>query len=123
MFVKKNDFILIGFILLIALIIFTFRTIVKEEGNLVIVKVDGILKQELPLNQDATVTINGVDGGTNTLTLKDGYAFITEASCPDKLCKKHKRIRYDKESIICLPNKVVIEIKSNKKTDLDAIAN
>ena len=120
---KKNDLILIGIILFIALAFLAYRNISKEKGDMVIVKVDGKLYQKLPLDQNTTLNIKGVDGGTNTLTIKDGYAYITDASCPDKICKNHKKIRYNKESIICLPNKVIIEIQSNKKIDLDAVSN
>ena len=59
----------------------------------------------------------------NYLVIKDGYADITEANCPDKLCAKQKKISLDRETIVCLPNKVVVEIISNSSSDVDAVAN
>ena len=48
---------------------------------------------------------------------------ISEASCPDKICVNHKRIQKSGETIICAPNKVVVEIKSKSKNEIDAISN
>ena len=38
---------------------------------------------------------------------------MIRADCPDQLCVKQKAVSKNKESIICLPNKVVIEGKDS----------
>ena len=50
-------------------------------------------------------------------------AFLKEASCPDHLCINMGRIRKTGQSIICLPNKVTVEIRGKKESDdgIDAI--
>jgi len=37
---------------------------------------------------------------------------MVDSACPDKLCVRSGWISRPKESIVCLPNRVVIEIKS-----------
>ena len=32
------------------------------------------------------------------------------ADCPDQICATHPKISKNRESIICLPNKVILEI-------------
>jgi len=121
--VKRNDFILIGIILLIAVAALLYRNVVKQNGDIIIVYVDGKVYKELPLNQKTTLEIKGVGGGTNLLIIEEGHADMVDASCPDKLCVDQKQIQYNGETLICLPNKVVVKVKSNKESDIDAVAN
>lgn len=120
---KRNDFILVGVVLAIAAFIIIYMNVTKKNGDTVIVKINGEVNSELPLNEDTILEIKGVDGGSNTLVIQDGYADIIEASCPDKICVRQKRIHFDGESLVCLPNKVVIEIKSDIENDIDSISN
>ena len=57
------------------------------------------------------------------LSIKDGSASIIEASCPDLLCVKQKEIREAGESIICLPNKLVIRVINEGETTVDGVAD
>jgi hypothetical protein len=57
------------------------------------------------------------------LIIKDGYADIVEASCPDALCVHQKSIHNNGEKMICLPNKVLVEVISENKSSVDAVAN
>lgn len=117
----RNDIILIAalltLILLSALAVLLFRT----EGDTVIVSVDGNNYGEYPLNTDAEIEIKNVDG-YNVLVIKDGEAYVRDASCPDGICSSHRPIRFNGQSIICLPNKVVIEIRSQDQKQPDIIA-
>ncbi|MBQ7357753.1 MAG: NusG domain II-containing protein [Clostridia bacterium] len=117
----RNDIILIAalltLILLSALAVLLFRT----EGDTVIVSVDGNNYGEYPLNTDAEIEIKNGDG-YNVLVIKDGEAYVRDASCPDGICSSHRPIRYNGQSIVCLPNKVVIEIRSQDQKQPDIIA-
>lgn len=73
--------------------------------------------------KDDTIEIKNGDGDvTNTLVIKGGVADMTSADCPDHLCVKQKAISKEGESIICLPNKVVVTVKSDMKSDIDSIS-
>ena len=48
---------------------------------------------------------------------------MIDADCPDQLCVKQKKISLKNETIVCLPNKVVIEIEGADSSQLDAVAN
>ena len=117
----KNDIILvsvvIGVILLAILGILIFRT----EGNTVKVTVDGKTFGEYSLNVDRTVEIKS-EFGSNLLVIKDGKAYVEQASCPDGICSSHRPIHYDGQSIICLPNKVVVLIDAQNTIQPDIIS-
>lgn len=120
---KRNDIILLIIILAAALITFgAYRLYYHENGDIVQVSVDSKVTKTFPLHSDTTYTIQTQDGGSNILQIKDGYASIQEANCPDKLCVHQKKISNQGETLVCLPHKIVVSIVSSKKATLDGIA-
>lgn len=94
-----------------------------DKGAIAVVTVDGEVYGEYQLDEDQVVEIKKDGKVTNTLTIADHKADMTDADCPDLLCVHQKAISKDGETIVCLPNKVVITVKSNEKSDMDAVAN
>lgn len=125
----RNDIILILVIVIISVALLLVWKLVYLNGQdtngdaCVKVTVDGKVYGTYPLSKDDTIEIKNVDGDvTNTLVIKDGVADVTAADCPDHLCVKQKAISKEGESIICLPNKVVVTVKSDTKSDIDSIS-
>lgn len=118
---KKNDVILIAVIGITAAVLFLVHEFMggKEAGTITI-KVDGQVEGTYRLSEDQEIEING---GMNVLRIKDGEADMIEANCPDKLCVNQKAISKNNENIICLPNKIVVEIDSNEDSEFDAVTN
>ena len=86
-----------------------------------LVTVDGEVLGEYSLDEDTEIRI-GDNEKYNLLLIKDGVAQISEASCPDKLCVNQGKISFDGQSLICLPNKVVVEVKGGEQSNYDAVA-
>lgn len=87
----------------------------------VAVRVSGELRASYSLMENRVVTITGVGGGTNELHIEEGTVYLIDASCPDHLCVKQGVIRRAGESIVCLPNQVVIELRSEQEAELDGV--
>ena len=119
---KKADMVLVAVILGIAAISLFMGKAIKKDGNSVVVSLDGAKVAEYSLDEDATYEISGFDGGYNTLVIKDGVAYLTEADCPDKLCVKQGKIKKAGETIVCLPHKVVIEVVGKEEAEVDAVS-
>ena len=110
---RKADFIVI-FIVLIIFLIWFFPS---AKGSVAKVYINGEEYASLPLSENASLPLDTVYG-RNTVVIEKGTVFVTEATCPDKLCEKH-RIQKCGQSIICLPNRVSIVIEGNKnETDV-----
>lgn len=120
---KKADFIVIGVVLGLAVIIIGILYGFNSTGNYVQIEINGKIAETVPLNEDTTLPIM-TDYGENTLVIKDGSAVMTYADCPDGICTNHKPINKSGESIICLPHKVVVSIINEKTNDnqIDAVA-
>ncbi len=120
---KKNDLILIAVILVLALVcaagIRIWQKNNTKSGAVAVVTVDGVRYGAYPLSEDITERIDLADGTYNILVIEDGYADVTEASCPDQICVNHNRIRYSGESIVCLPNKLIVEVEGGEDNGID----
>ncbi len=118
----KRDLILFAVIIaagLIGMAVLYLRPAVTS--GTVEVAVDGVVTMTLPLSEDTEVRIDGVNGGENLLVIEDGKAKIISASCPDGVCVRHYAISRDGESIICLPNRVVVTIRGGEKGEVDVV--
>lgn len=119
---KKNDFILMAALIVIAAATFLgvslYSRISTKEPEAV-VYLDGKEQGRYPLSEDTTVEIRQ-ESSYNILQIRDGKADITEASCPDKVCVNHRPVNGQGESLVCLPNKMVVEIENGAELGIDA---
>ena len=110
----RNDLILIGALLVVLVLAGLAFWLLRGTGDTVVVEVDGEIYGTYALSTDRTVEIRtGEDGKElNLLVIKDGKAFVKTATCRDGICAAHKPISREGESIVCLPHKVIITVKS-----------
>lgn len=110
----------LGLVFLWLLWIFLFRE--STSGDIVEISVAGERygAYDLTVEQQIPIEIQGEI--TNVVTIKDGCVSMTEAHCPDHLCMKQGRISKDRESIVCLPNQLVVTVKGAEKSDFDSVA-
>ena len=118
---KKIDFIIIVCAIAMGFVMLAIVLLTQKEGDMVTVEVSGESVASFPLSEELTYVINGKNGGTNTLIIRKGYAWIEEASCPDGLCRNMGKIRNSSQSIVCLPNQVVIRITGGEPSEIDAV--
>ncbi len=117
----RNDAIFIGllFLFCVGLSVAIYKG-GAVEGSYITITVDGKEYKTYSLLEEQTITI-GEGETVNVIEIKGGKAYMTSASCPDQLCVNQNEIHYDKQSIICLPNKVVITVTSDEDSDTDLI--
>ena len=109
--IKRNDLILLSILLLVGILgMLLCYAPLDHTGTTVIVTVDGTVTHRLPLNENTELLIEGYHGGTNLLIIKDGHAYISDATCPDRVCVNMGEVT-DLKSVICAPNRVVISIE------------
>ncbi len=101
------DALLIALLLAAAIIAAVVIRSSQGAGESVVVSVDGERVLEAPLDADGEYAL--ADGG-NILVIEGGEAYIRSADCPDKLCVNMGRISLEGERIVCLPNRVIVEI-------------
>ena len=116
---KKIDKMLAAGLLLAAVLLGIFLFAGKEEGTRAVVTIDGTEYGSYALDKEQTIDL----GTGNHLEIRGGEIRMTEADCPDQICVNHLAISRDGESIICLPNKVVIAIEADDtRNEIDSIS-
>lgn len=107
----KKDFLLILIVLTVAAIGFLWNHQIRQKSAAQLqVQIDGQIIATYDLTKNTNVIINGANGGTNHLIIEDGAAWISEASCPDKVCVHQGRIEMNGQIIVCLPNRMTATI-------------
>lgn len=115
----RNDLILIAALLVILSSVGLAFYFFRGEGDVVAVEIDGKPYGTYTLSENRTVEIRTGEGGEelNLLVIKDGKAFVETATCPDGICAAHKPIFREGESIVCLPHRVVVTVRTTSDKD------
>ena len=103
---KKADFIFLLAAAAICLVLFFARSQQRTQGSFAVVEVDGELYGRYDLRKEQEIGI----GDTNRICIEDGTVRMIEADCPDHLCIHQGRISSRGEMIVCLPNRVSVQI-------------
>ena len=118
---KKKDIVLVIVILVVAGLCLLLHMLVGEKSaDYITIKVNGKVEGIYSLAEDREIKLNN---GSNILKIKNGEADMVWADCPDQLCVKQKAVSKNKESIICLPNKIIVEVDSHQNSQYDAVSN
>lgn len=115
----RNDIIFIAGLVLVSAIGLLYLFVFRQGGNTVKVTVDGETYGIHSLSEDVSEDIiTGKDNEhLNRFVIRDGKAYMEYASCPDGICVSHRPVFRDGESIVCLPNRVVITVITDGNTD------
>lgn len=102
-----RDIILIAVILAVAVVLLIVTGSHGTEGSYVSVMLQNDEIARYSLSNGGIYAING---GTNTIEIKDGKVRMIEAQCPNHLCVHQGWIGLEGQSIVCLPNKVTVSV-------------
>ena len=109
---NKSDFKLVGILLIISLIGILGFKFFSKSGTSAYVYHDGNLILTIDLSVDKEYVVDG-DLGDVVIVVRDGKIKVEEETSPLHLCSKQGFIDSSTQSIVCLPNKIVINIGDN----------
>lgn len=118
---RRADLILICFWIFFALGLFLFSIFnIKNaaENPKLEILIGNEIYGEYELSEDRTINI----GDGNICEIKKGSVRMTYADCPDKTCLHSREISKAGESIVCLPNHVVLKITGGSDREIDTVA-
>ena len=119
--ITKGDIILIVSLLMLSLVLFVTSFTGGNDENLIAeIYVGGDIAHSIVLSEVAesyTLTENNCQ----LLIEKDGVSFVS-SECSDKLCIKKGKLKNQGDTMACVPEKVVVIIKSGSKKQIDGVA-
>lgn len=118
---SRKDIIIILILSGMAIVFLIISKLTAGSGNRVFVYVDGKVFAEYDLNEDNVYEID-TEYGKNVITIKDSRVSVSSADCSNQICVNHNPISKSNESIICLPNHLVVRIRSGETGEIDDIA-
>lgn len=110
---KKRDWIAAAVILAVALFFGIAGRLTAKSAQSLRISVDGETYGIYSLDENREVAI----GDTNVCRIQDGKVRMIQADCPDQICVHTAEISVDGGSIVCLPNRIVLEIISDQADD------
>lgn len=118
--IKKADVILALALILVGLAMSWSFSSGQSRGSELVITRAGKIFGTYPLAGDRTIEVKQ-DPHINKITIKDGAVSMSFSDCHGQDCVNQHAISKTGESIVCLPNKVVLEIKGNE-SQYDSVA-
>lgn len=110
-FIKKADILLIIFLLVAGIASSLFLATGNTKGDKVTVTINGKIYGNYPLNDNRTIDLKV----GNILSIYNGCVYMKNADCKGKDCVHQGKISRAGERIVCLPHKVIVEVKGGDK--------
>lgn len=120
---KRMDIFVIVFLLVssLAMVFVTKNTKGLARGDYLLIQLDGKEYGRYDLSKDRTIEIKSKSAGLNTIEIKDKEAKMTFANCRDLICTKMPAIKDDGQTIVCLPHRLMVEVVSERESDIDQV--
>ena len=117
----KKNLLVIGIIVLLTAVLLTVailtRPMTAVEEDMVIITIGGKEYARVPLSKPQTVTVAQDNGCVNVVEVSDHGAVMLSSTCDNQLCVNMGEVTVDNweyrpnpQFIICLPNRVSVEL-------------
>ena len=90
--------------------------LMKTEAHRAEIASGGEVVAVVDLAVDQELTVESPDGGSNTVTVRDGAIAVTAADCPDHYCMD-RGFCDGGTPIVCLPNRLTITFLGDQEID------
>lgn len=121
-YLEKGDKVVILIVVIAAVVLAIWFSCKQEQtADCVQIELAGELYGSYSLSQNQEILVES-EYGKNKIVIENGQVSMEEADCPDRYCVAHHAISKTGETIVCLPHKLVVEIKTSTiQNDIDTI--
>lgn len=119
---SKFDFVFIGLILFLSafFIVRLFNSRIRQDSqsNIALIYQGNALLEQIDLSKDRIIEILG---GKMRIQTEKRRLRIARSDCLQHICMNMGWIQYSGQTIVCVPNQVLVEIKSKGNSVVDAV--
>ncbi|MHC1723071.1 MAG: NusG domain II-containing protein [Aminipila sp.] len=120
--IKKADIILAIILIIFGGVISYVAALDNNQGDTALITVAGKEFGRYSLAENKTITVRQ-DGHINKVNIKDGTVSMSFSDCSNQICVHTGTISKTSQSIVCLPNKVMVQIIGKGGAEYDAVSN
>lgn len=123
---KKGDIIIIVSLIIISITtsIFIIGKNINKKSEFVVVRVENKIVKKVPLNKNETYDFK-FGNNTGFIEVKDNAVRMLEMDkkiCPEGICSDTGWISKNHQSIVCLPNRIIVSFEMNQDKEVDYAA-
>jgi hypothetical protein len=105
---KIGDLVIITAVVIFILFFFYRNVLSKPAGRRVEITAR-TYENSFFLNEDRVVEVEGPLGITEVV-ISEGEVWVRSSPCREKICIKMGRVKRVSEQVVCIPNRVVVEV-------------
>lgn len=120
---NRTWLLILGALLALSLVAATAVFFLSPSGTTAVITLNGTEVERVDLSQvreTYTRRFTGESGITDVVEIAPGRIRVREADCPDQVCVRQGWIENSVAPIVCLPNRLVIEIQGETDSPADA---
>jgi len=123
---KKGDMLILIVLIISAVSWFGVRQLneSKDERQIVI-EIDGNIHRVIPMEagmEKQEIHIEFENGKYIDIVADERGAYVSDVVCPDRICQKTGLVSRVGQSIVCLPNRVVVYIEGETEPEVDDVS-
>ena len=117
-----KDAVFLGGLLLGGILLTVGIYLFSKTGESVRITIDGTVYGTYSLNEDREIPVERDGSVINVVRIEDGSVRMEQATCPDALCIRQGAISRERQTIVCLPHKLVVEVYGNHEQEYDTVS-
>ncbi len=126
---KKLDVVIISILIVVSVVgIGVYKFILNEKAKnstelYAVIYLDGEIYKEILLTEEEQIIEIDTSYGHNELHIYDFGLEMHESDCPNQVCVKTGFINKVGDRVVCLPNKVYVEIIGQTELEVDSVSS
>lgn len=117
-----KDVVFLGGLLLGGILLTVGIYLFSKTGESVRITIDGTVYGTYSLNEDREIPVERNGSVINVVRIEDGNVRMEQATCPDALCIRQGAISRERQTIVCLPHKLVVEVYGTHEQEYDTVS-
>lgn len=117
-----KDAVFLGGLLLVGILLTVGIYLFSKTGESVRITIDGTVYGTYSLDEDREIPVERDGSVINVVRIEDGSVRMEQATCPDALCIRQGAISRERQTIVCLPHKLVVEVYGTHEQEYDTVS-
>lgn len=123
---KKGDLIIIIILVIAVAAWLGVKQLGETEAETeIVIETNGSVYKVVPLTEKTEpqdIHIELENGNYIDIAIDEKGAYVKDVICPDKICQKTGLVSKVGQSIVCLPNKVIVYIEGAQEAEVDDVS-